>query len=190
MVKRYIAGWVLWGAVVVLLGPGPAYSASMRVAVVDIQRAVAESKAGKKARATLEKEKKRLEVKLIAKRRGLENMVKQIRDLQLEIQQKGPIWRPEERDRKTQELRRRRRAFSRREDELKRLVQESRRDLEGRQRKLMSSLIKQTREVVQEIAREGKYELIIDRNVGGVLFVTKGMDITDSVIQLYDKKKK
>ncbi|MEE9255635.1 MAG: OmpH family outer membrane protein [bacterium] len=188
--KRYIAGLVLWGAVVILLGPGPAYSASMRIAVVDIQRAVAESKAGKKARTTLEREKKRLEIKLIAKRGGLENMVKQIRDLQLEIQQKGPIWRPEERDRKTQELRRRRRAFSRREDELKRLVQESRRDLGARQQKLMKSLIKQTREVVQEIAREGKYELIIDKNIGGVLFVTKSVDITDSVIQLYDKKKK
>ncbi len=54
----------------------------------------------------------------------------------------------------------------------------------------MKSLIKQTREVVQEIAMEGKYELIIDRNVGGVLFVSKGVDITESVIKLYDKKKK
>ena len=54
----------------------------------------------------------------------------------------------------------------------------------------MTSLIKQTREVVQEIARDGKYELIIDKNIGGVLFVTESVDITEAVIRLYDKKKK
>ena len=116
--------------------------------------------------------------------------MKQIRDLQLEIQQKGPIWRPEERDRKNKDLRNKRRIFARNEDELKRLVQESRRELSIRQRKLMSDLIKQTREVVQEISRKGKFDIVIDRTAGGVMFAKKSVDITDQVIELYDIKKK
>lgn len=173
-----------------ILGFGTVVSAETRIAVVDVQKAVAGSDAGKKARATLEKEKKRLEKVLIQKRTKLEGMVKNIRDLQLEIQQKGPIWRKEERDRKEENLRLLRRNFSRQEDELKRLVQESQKDLQSRQRTLMGSLLKQTREVVLEIAREGKYDLIVDRTIGGVLYVDKKMNITDQVIELYNKKKK
>jgi Skp family chaperone for outer membrane proteins len=54
----------------------------------------------------------------------------------------------------------------------------------------MGSLLKQIREVVLEIAREGKYDLIVDRTIGGVLYVDKKMNITDQVIELYNKKKK
>lgn len=190
MSKRNLIGITLCGIAAFLLGFVTVVSAQMRIAVVDVKKAVAGSDAGKKARAILEKEKKRLEVELIKKRTGLEGMVANIRSLQLEIQQKGPIWRKEERDRKVENLRLQRRNFSRQEDELKRQVQESQRDLQSRQRTLMGGLIKQTREVVLEIAREGKYDLIIDRTIGGVLFVDKKVNITDQVIELYNKKKK
>lgn len=70
------------------------------------------------------------------------------------------------------------------------MVQESRRELSIRQRKLMNDLIKQTREVVQEISRKGKFDIVIDRTAGGVIFAKKSVDITDQVIELYDIKKK
>jgi len=190
VLKRNLICVFLFGIVSFVFGFGTVVFAQTRIAVVDVQKAVAGSDAGKKARATLEKEKKRLEVDLIKKRTVLEGMVKNIRELQLEVQRKGPIWRKEERDRKVENLRQQRRTFSRQEDELKRLVQESQRDLQSRQRKLMGGLLKQTREVVLEIAQEGKYDLIIDRTIGGVLYVDKKVNITDQVIKLYNKKKK
>ncbi len=188
--KRNLNCISIFAAAAFILGFGTVVSAETRIAVVDVQKAVAGSDAFKKVRATLEKEKKRLEVGLIKKRTALEGMVKNIRDLQLEIQQKGPIWRQEERERKVENLRLLKRNFSRQEDELKRLVQESQRDLQARQRKLMGGLLEQTREVVLEIAREGKYDLIVDRTIGGVLYVDKKVNITDQVIKLYNKKKK
>ncbi len=188
--NRLLAGISMVGFFFLTLGISPAYSAEFRVGVVDVQKAVAESKAGRKARATLQRQKKRLGEKLIEKRKNLEAVVKQIRDLQLEIQQKGPIWRSEERDRKNKDLRNRKRVFARNEDELKRLVQDSRRELSSRQRKLTNDLIKQIREVVQEISRKGNYDIVIDKTVGGVMFAKKTADITDQVIELYDKKKK
>lgn len=188
--KRNSICILLFGIAAFVFGFSAVVSAQTRIAVVDVQKAVAGSEAGKKARAILEKEKNRLEQELIRKRTELERMVKSIRELQLEIQQKGPIWRKEERDRKVENLRLQRRNFSRQEDELKRMVQESQRDLQARQRKLMGGLLQQTREVVLEIAREGKYDLIIDRTIGGVLHVDKKVNITDQVIELYNKKKK
>ncbi len=190
VLRRYMTRIAVIGAAIFLFGVVAASAAEFRFAVVDVQRAVAQSKAGKSARSMLEREKKRLENNLIEKRTKLENKVKEIRDLQLEIQQKGAIWRSEERERKDAELRDRRRDFSRSEDELKRMVQESRRDLQGRQRKIMSDLLKQMRDVVRVIAKEGKYSLIVDKTIGGVIYVSKSVDITEQVIKLYDKKKK
>jgi outer membrane protein len=190
VVKRYLARVAVMGIAVFLGGMVSVSFAELRIAVVDVQRAVSQSKAGKNARSMLEREKKRLERKLIEKRTVLEKKVKAIRDLQLEIQQKGAIWRSAERDRKDAELRGRRRDFSRDEDELKRMVRESRNDLSSRQRKIMGDLLRQMRDVVQAVAREGKYDLIIDKTVGGVMYVRKSVDITDQVIKLYNKKKK
>ncbi len=190
VVKRYLARVAVMGIAVFLGGMISVSFAELRIAVVDVQRAVSQSKAGKSARSMLEREKKRLERKLIEKRTGLEKKVRVIRDLQLEIQQKGAIWRSTERDRKDAELRDRRRNFSRDEDELKRMVRESRNDLGTRRRKIMGDLLRQMRDVVQAVAREGKYDLIIDKTVGGVMYVRKSVDITDQVIKLYDKKKK
>jgi Skp family chaperone for outer membrane proteins len=62
--------------------------------------------------------------------------------------------------------------------------------LSSRQRKLTNDLIKQIREVVQEISRKGNYDIVIDKTVGGVMFAKKTVGITDQVIELYDKKKK
>ena len=70
------------------------------------------------------------------------------------------------------------------------MVRESRNDLGARRRKIMGDLLRQMRDVVQAVAREGKYDLIIDKTVGGVMYVRKSVDITDQVIKLYDKKKK
>jgi len=190
-VNRHFIGISLVGAAVFLLGEaGTTFSQSSRLAVVDIQKAVEKSNAGKKARAILEREKKRLEVKLVKKRTTVELLIKEIRELQQEIQQKGPILRPDQREKKNAVLVAQKRRFSRQQDELKRMLQESRRDLSSRNNRLMRSIFVQVREVVNEIGGEKKYDMIIERAQAGVLYLKEGLDITDQVIDLYNKKKK
>ena len=60
MLKRNLICVFLFGIVSFVFGFGTVVFAQTRIAVVDVQKAVAGSDAGKKARATLEKEKKRL----------------------------------------------------------------------------------------------------------------------------------
>ena len=184
--------WIsLVGAAAFLLGGGgTAFSEGSRLAVVDIERAVGNSRAGIKAREILGREKKRLETNLVRKRTAIESLVKQIRELQLEIQQKGPILRPEQRVKKNATLTGQKRRFARQQDELKRMVQESRRDLSVRGNRMMGKILIQIREVVNEIGKEGEYDLIIERADGGVMYMEKAVDITGQVIELYNKKKK
>ena len=190
-VKRHFIWIPLVGAAAFLLGwGGTAFSEGSRLAVVDIQKAVGNSRAGIKAREILGREKKRLETKLVKKRTAIELLVKQIRELQLEIQQKGPILRPEQREKKNATLTGQKRIFTRQQDELKRMVQESRRDLSVRGNRMMGKILVQIREVVNEIGKEGKYDLIIERARSGVMYMKKAVDITGQVIELYNKKKK
>ncbi|MFP6869008.1 MAG: OmpH family outer membrane protein [Nitrospinota bacterium] len=190
-VKRHFIWISLVGAAAFLLGGGgTAFSEGSRLAVVDIERAVGNSRAGIKAREILGREKKRLETNLVRKRTAIESLVKQIRELQLEIQQKGPILRPEQREKKNATLTGQKRRFTRQQDELKRMVQESRRDLSVRGNRMMGNILIQIREVVNEIGKEGKYDLIIERAEGGVMYMKKAVDITGQVIELYNKKKK
>ncbi|MBI2178212.1 MAG: OmpH family outer membrane protein, partial [Candidatus Tectomicrobia bacterium] len=111
-------------------------------------------------------------------------------DLQIEIEQKGAIWREEERARKTADLRRRQRDIIREQDEMKRLLEDSQRDLTERQRRAITQIIKELRDIVHQIGRDDKLDLILDSTMSGVLFATPASDITDKVIRVYDSKKK
>ncbi|MEE9276176.1 MAG: OmpH family outer membrane protein [bacterium] len=160
-----------------------------KIGIVNVQRVWENSQEGRRARAELEQEKKRMEVDLNAKRTALEDLTRQARVLRLEIEQKSAIWRTEERNRKNADLRRRRREVGRRQDELKRMVEESRRDLLERQRKMFGKVVRELRDVVHQLGQSEGYDLVIDSNIGGVLYSNKTIDLTDLVIRHYDQKK-
>ena len=169
---------------------GDAASANGKYGVVNIQHVLRVSKAGRAASSALDAEKKRLESSIRKRRDDLTKMADKIRDLQSEIEQKSAIWREEERERKTFELRSQRRDFAREQDDLKRLVRESQRDLQKRQRVAVSKVLKEVRGIVHEIGKKEGLDVIVDSGSGGVLFASPRVDMTERVIKLYDQKKK
>lgn len=181
-------GWFVLGAF--LLGWSATDAAAARIGVVNVQRVLSQSIAGKEATEGLEKEKARLQGGLRGKKAELDKLAKDAQNLQIEIEQKGAIWREEERNRKTADLRRRQRDLAREQDELKRLLEDSQRDLAERQRQAITRIIKELRDIVHQIGRDDKFDLILDSTSSGVLFATPASNITDKVIQVYNGKKK
>lgn len=163
--------------------------AETKIGTVKVRQVWVRSKAGKAARAEINKEKGRMEKDIEEKRKLLNAEIQKMREMQLEIQQKSAIWREAEKDRKSAELRNMQRGIRRDQDEMKRLVQESRRDLRDRQRKMFARIVRDVRDVVHEIGKEKKYDLIVDSQLGGVLYSSKVIDLTDLVIDRYDRKK-
>jgi Skp family chaperone for outer membrane proteins len=161
-----------------------------KIGVVNLRLAWAESKAGRDARGIIEKEKVRLQGNISKKRVGLNEFAKKSQDLQLEINQKSAIWREEERERKLADLRRFRREGARMNDDLNRIIKESNNDLRERRQKMFDRFLKEIREVAIDIGTEMKFDLIMDRAAGGVLFSEKSLDITKLVIKRYDQKKR
>ena len=183
-----MGGWCALGALLLVWNPGDALAA--RIGVVNVQRVLSQSIAGKEATQSLEKEKVRLQGVLRAKKEEVDKMAKDTQGLQVEIEQKGAIWREEERTRKTMDLRKRQRDLVREQDEMKRLLDDSQRDLAERQRQAITQIIKELRDIVHQIGRDEKFDLILDSTMSGVLFATPASDITEKVVQTYDTKKK
>lgn len=188
---RRLGWWIAVPAALFLLGgPGEAESARAKYGVVDIQRVLRASKGGRSVRAFLTREKKKLESNLRKKRDALEKMAREARGLKLAIDQKSAVWRPEEKERKTFELRSQNRRIAREKDNLERLLRESQRDLEERRRIGITKVLKEVRGVVQEIGKKEGWDAIVDSTSGGVLFVSPKVDLTEKVIKRYDQKKK
>ncbi len=169
---------------------GDAESADAKYGVVNVQRVLQASKAGRDARASLDREKKRLGDTLKKGREDLANSANKVRDLQLEIDRKNGVWRQEERERKTFELRSQKRLFARKQDNLKRLLRESERDLQDRQKAALARIFKEVRGIVHEIGKKEGFDVVVDSASGGVLFANPKVDLTDRVIKRYDQKKK
>ena len=165
-------------------------SAGAKYGVVNIQRVLQTSKGGRIARSFLEREKKRLQVTIQKRREGLKKIADKVRELQLEIEQKSAIWRQEEKERKAFELRSQRREFARENDNLRRLVRESERDLQDRGRVATEKVLKEIRVIVEEIGKQEGLDVIVDSASGGVLFRNPKVDLTERVIKQYDQKKK
>ncbi len=169
---------------------GDVESAGAKYGVVNIQRVLRISKGGRAASSSLGREKKRLEGTIKKRRQDLAEIANKVRDLQLEIDQKSAIWRQEEKERKAFELRSQRRELAREQDNLRRLLRESQRDLEERQRMAIAKVLKEVRVIVTEIGKQDGLDVIVDSASGGVLFTSSKVDLTERVIKLYDQKKK
>lgn len=165
-------------------------SAGAKYGVVNIQRVLRTSKGGRAASSSLERERKRLQITIQKRREDLTKIANQVRDLQVEIGQKSAIWRPEEKERKAFELRSQRRELARENDNLRRLVRESERDLRDRRRIATEKVLKEVRVIVTEIGKQDGLDVIVDSASGGVLFYSPRVDLTERVIKLYDQKKK
>ena len=188
--KRFGLSVLLPSIFFVFTYAGNVESADTKYGVVNIQRVLRISKGGRAASSSLDSEKKRLEATIRKRRQDLAEIANKVRDLQLEIDQKSSIWRPEEKERKAFELRSQRREFAREQDNLRRLVRESERDLRDRRTIALGNVLKEVRAIVEEIGKQDGLDVIVDSTSGGVLFHNPGVDLTEKVIKLYDQKKK
>lgn len=185
------AFWIAWawaGLLAVGAAAGTA-QAQLKVGVVDLERAMSESKEGKEALARLQKVREEMEGDIRRKQRDLAQQEREARDLRREINQKGPIWREEERRRKEEEFRLKARTFERGREDLQRLVEDNRRDFSDRRNQAVQSIFRDLREVVQIYGQKEGFTLILEKSLG-LLFHAKAVEVTDQVIQLYNQRKK
>ena len=154
----------------VFLLAAPVASAQMKIAVVDVQRAVMETEDGLRAQATLKKLFDRRQRELDARQEEL----KRARD---DIEKQSKVLSKEA-------LQRRMNEWQQSMAELQGVFMEFNKELQKEQNKMTQPILNRVLSVLRQIAAQDGYDAILERNA--VPYARTDLDITDRVIQRYN----
>jgi len=161
--------------VAAVIAGGNALGADQAIAVLDVQKVVAESEAGKAAQKEMSQKMKELQAKFKKEEDALVA-------LQEEIEKKSSVWSSEVKEKKTREFQKRRR-------ELQGKSEDARFELNKLKEDRLEPILKNLREVVEEIGKTNRYTVILD-DKAGVLYNDESVNITDTVVKALNEKMK
>ena len=170
MKKLKISGILMFA---VLLFSLPAGAAGLKLGYANLQQALNECEAGKKAKDTLQQEAQKLEDELGVKQEALKKMKE-------ELDKKSAIWNQETREAKELDLKVRSQEFQKQFMEYGENLNKKKQEVEA---KIISGL----RDAVEELAKKNGYSYVFERSVGGILYAPAEGDLTPEVIKMYDK---
>ncbi len=155
---------------------GSVWAADLKMAYVDIQRAVNECNAGKDAKKVITKDVEKFQ-RLIAEKQ------KELQTMKESFEKQTLMMTPDARANKEKEYQNKLREFQRWGEDSQNEINQKRMEME---RNISVGLLK----VVQKVGADEGYTLILEKNESIVLFVSKALDITDRVIKAFDAQKK
>ncbi len=166
----FVIGLILLG----WLGSG--WAAELKIAYVDIQRAINESNAGKDAKKVITKDVEKFQRLVADKQRELQTMKES-------FEKQALMLTPDARANKEKEYQNKLREFQRWGEDTQNELNQKRMEME---RNISMALVK----VIQKLGADEGYTLVLEKNENIVLFVSKTIDITDRAIKAFDAQKK
>ncbi|HID97709.1 MAG TPA: OmpH family outer membrane protein [Thermodesulfobacteriaceae bacterium] len=157
---------------------GSAFSAATtpgKLAVINMQKVVRNSATGQKAMDRINKKWEKLQAQLKAKQ-------DKIRAFKEDVEKKAPLMSAEAKAEKERELKKMLRDYQEAQDD----AQFEMRQAEA---KSMEPILKELEEVVMEIGKKNGYSLILEKNMPGIYYFAPEADITQRIINAYDRKK-
>lgn len=147
---------------------------AVKFGAIDVQKILNESEAGKKAKSDLES-------LIKSKQSMIDEKGKAIEKLKADIEKQASVLSADARKTKEDELEKSIREYQR-------IVQDSQTEIKKKEADLTEAILKDTRGLIDKTGEEEGYMLIIEK--GMVLYSSKGIDITDTVLKRYDESKK
>ena len=168
--KAIVAGasalFLIWG-----LG---ANAESVKIGVIDLQQAIVSTEDGRKVR-------EELEGKAASAQKQLQPKLQKFQDMQAEMKEMQPVLSEEALQKKQFDLM-----------ELQQQIQNEGQGLEQQlkmdEARLMAPLQEKFVAVVEKIGKDKKFSLILLRGAPGVAYAGETLDITDLVIEEFNKK--
>ena len=146
-----------------------------KIGVMNIQKILLESSAGRKAKDLFEKRRNELQSKFKAEQDALVA-------LQQEIEKKSSAWSAEKKGEKVRELQKKQR-------ELQVKSEDAQIELKQLQDKELEPILKMLQTVVNTYGQKNGYLVILDSKAG-VLFAANGVDVSEEVKKELDKRMK
>lgn len=162
-------------ALCLVLTAGTAWSQDrVKIGFIDVQRAISESQAGKRAKEKFQAQIKKAEGDLLKEKSELER-------LKADLDKKGPLLKDEERRNLEVELQRRYTNYQRG-------MTDQQQDLRQKESEMTADILKELEKIVNEVGKAEKFTLILERSQ--VLYSDQGIDITNRVIDAYNARNK
>lgn len=151
--------------------------ASVKIGVVDMQKAIQATKAGKKAQAKLKAEFEKRKKDLKKRENDLKKMSEDLTKKKLLLSDKVKI-------QKQQELQREMLKY-------RELVGKNQMEISRKERDLVAPIAKKLQKIIKQIAKDEKYTLVIQKSeqVQNILYTDKSVDLTDKVVKSFEKSK-
>jgi outer membrane protein len=159
--------------------PAPARSATgdtpLKVAVMNIQEAIASTAEGKAAAA-------QLQTQFTPQRNALDSLSKQIQDVQQRLQDGQRTLSDDEKNRLALQGQRLAAEYQRKQQELNEDANDARNDA-------VNTIGQKMVAIIDKYARQNGYSLVLDSSsqASPVLFNADGIDITTDIVKLYDQ---
>jgi outer membrane protein len=146
----------------------------VKVAFVDIQAVIAQSKEGLAARNKVAAEAAEKQKEISAKEA-------EIKQMDAELQKQSPVLSDAAKKEREEEIRRRLR-------DLKRLTEDFNRDLAKREAELVNDLLRDVTAVIRDYGKEKGYSLIVEKGQGGVIYGSDPADLTKDILERYNTR--
>ncbi len=169
------AAWIVVAAVAVtVIAAQPAWAEGLKVAVIDVNKVLNESEAGKAARKKMEGRYEELKKKVEAVNEEARTMKEDL-DKQKILLGKEKLKEKEE-------------ALKAKVAELRELTQKAEKEMQSRQGELTRDVLKIIEGQVDKVVKDEKIDLVLERSAG-VIHFSPSLDITDKVLALVNKEK-
>ncbi len=160
-------------AVATVLG-GAAWAQGLKIAVIDVNKVLNESEAGKAAKKKMEARYEELKKKVDAK----QDEAKKLKD---ELDKQKILLGKEK-------LKEREDALKAKVEELRQLTQESEKEMQGRQGEMTRDILKVIETRLDKYIADEKIDLVLEKSAG-VIHANPTLDITAKVLELVNKEK-
>lgn len=150
----------------------PRLYAQVRIAVVDLQRALNETEDGRQAKARLKRLFKQRQQEL-DRRQG------ELKTLKENIEKNAEVWARDVLQKRAEE-------YQKAYIELQQQYVEFQRELAEKESEMTQVIIARMEQILRRIGQTEGYTMIVERNEGGVVWVPGNLDLTDDVIQRYN----
>ena len=144
----------------------------IKIAVVDMQRALHETEDGRKAKAALKK-------LFEDRQKTLDKQQNDLKSLKESLDKQANVLTQPVLQKKQEELQK---AFT----ELQQTYMEFQRELGGKEGELTKDIIERMQRIMRRVGQTEGYTLVLERNESGVVYVPSNYDLTDLLIQRYN----
>jgi len=151
-----------------------AYSQNtLKIAVIDIKKIINTSKYGQEVMNQLQQKYNELSQKIQKK-------AEEVQALKDEIEKKSSLWSQEVKEKKQSEYQKMLR-------ELRSMQEDAQYEMKEYEKKMLDPVFRELEKVIDEFVSMEKYDLILEKNQPGIYHVSPHLDVTQKVIELFDK---